>query len=86
MSFLLSPFLDVGVKLTLTAAGNIIYYTGSGIWWLGKRAIYGRQKTAEEITREERIQQIQQIKDLTEQVKALQDLVGSKERASIENN
>jgi len=81
MSFLLSPLLDVGIRLTLSAAGNLIYYTGSGIWWLGRRAIYGRQPTAEDEAHAAQIRLIQQNKDLAEQVRLLRDLV-EEDRAS----
>lgn len=64
MSFLLSPVLDVGIRLTLSAAGYIIYYTGSGIWWLGKRAIYGHKATPEKEAAQIRL--IQQNENLVE--------------------
>jgi hypothetical protein len=75
MSFLINPFLDVGIRLTLSAAGNLIYYTGSGIWWLGKRVVYGRQLTPEEEAHAERVRLIQQNEDLAEQVRLLREMV-----------
>lgn len=48
MSFLIGPILDATVRVAITSVGTVVYYTGSGIWWLGKRAIWGRQPTAEE--------------------------------------
>lgn len=80
MSFLISPFLDVGIRMTLSAAGNILYYTGRGVWWLGRRAIYGRESTLspEEEAHAERVRLIQQNEDLAEQVRLLRELVESR--------
>jgi hypothetical protein len=80
MSFLISPIFDVGIRLTLNAAGNILYYTGSGLWWLGRRAIYGKQKSPEEEAHEERVRLIQQNEDLAEQVRLLREMVEEREK------
>lgn len=74
-SYLLGPLLDAGIRLTITAAGRLFYYTGNGIWWLGKRAIYGRQLTPEE----ERLKLIRQNDDLAEQVQMLREMVLTRE-------
>ena len=34
--------------ITLRIAGYGIYYTGSGVWWLMKRVVYGKQLTIEQ--------------------------------------
>ena len=71
--------MDTGLRLTISAAGSLFYYTGSGLWWLGKRAIYGRQPTVEE----QQVLLIQQNKDLTEQVRLLKELVESREETNV---
>lgn len=46
---LLTPVLNVAMKAVVDSAGAVLWYTGAGVWWLGKRAIYGYQPTAEEL-------------------------------------
>ena len=46
---LLTPVLNVAMKAVVDSAGAVLWYTGAGVWWLGKRAIYGYQPSAEEI-------------------------------------
>jgi|JI10StandDraft_1071094.scaffolds.fasta_scaffold747769_1 uncharacterized membrane protein YfbV (UPF0208 family) len=46
---LLTPVLNVAMKAVVDSAGAVLWYTGAGVWWLGKRAIYGYQPSAEEL-------------------------------------
>jgi len=80
MSILVTPLLNTGIHLTLSAAGNILYYTGSGIWRLGKWAIYGHQPTVEE----QQLELIKQNRDLIEQVQQLREMVEARDEATDE--
>lgn len=79
---LVAPMLGVAVKTFIDSAGTVIYYTGAGVWWLGKRAIYGYQPSEAEIREEkereqerrrqeqeeERAKERKEILQMTEQV------------------
>ena len=75
MSFLITPLVNTGLYVTFTAAGNLIYYTGCGIWWLGKRIVYGRQLSAQEIMQRNQELLLEQNQELRQQ---LQDIVKGK--------
>jgi len=65
MSFLIGPVLDTSVRLMISAAGTLLYYTGTGAWWLGKRLIYGKAEVKP--TLEEQL--LQQNEELTKVLK-----------------
>lgn len=66
MSFLLAPVVNAVVYTASSSVTTIVWYTAGGIWWAGKRLIYGKQQTAEEI---QQIYQKRQI-ELDEQILA----------------
>ncbi len=78
MSVLIVPLLNNGISLVISIAGKLFYYAGSGLWWLGKSAIYGRQITVTDINTEqnqELLEQIKQNQELSEQIKQNQELL-----------
>lgn len=48
MSFLISAALNGAIYGVASSVGTIVYYGATGMWWAGKRMIYGRQPTIEE--------------------------------------
>lgn len=43
-----APVLTYTIHAVLSSASTIVYYAGTGAWWLTKRAIWGREMTTEE--------------------------------------
>ena len=48
MSFLVGAVLNSAIQAAVSSAGTVLYYGASGVWWAGKRVLYGRQPTIEE--------------------------------------
>lgn len=48
MSFLISAALNGAIQGVISSAGTIVYYSAAGIWWAGKRVIYGREPSIQE--------------------------------------
>jgi uncharacterized membrane protein YfbV (UPF0208 family) len=55
MSGFITPLIVAPLVLSnvVNYAGTVLWYTAGGVWWLGKRAIYGYQPTPEEVMIEE---------------------------------
>lgn len=56
--------IDVGVRATVNLVTNVVWYSCKGVWWLGKRAIYGRPRTVEERHKVLVIEQRRQTDDI----------------------
>jgi uncharacterized membrane protein YfbV (UPF0208 family) len=70
MSFLVGALLNTAVQTAVSSAGTILYYGVSGVWWAGKRVIYGRQPTIQEqqaLILEQQAQILEKMKALPEE-------------------
>ena len=63
-SYLIGPLIDGTVRVGVGLIGSVVYYTGYGVFWAGKRLIYGRQPTAEDIQAQLLDQQTEILKKL----------------------
>ena len=48
MSFLVGAILNSVVQTAVSSTGTILYYSATGVWWAGKRIIYGREPSIQE--------------------------------------
>jgi hypothetical protein len=71
MSFIVAPIVQAVVHTTAVSISSIAWYAAGGIWWAGKRLIYGYQKTPQErqLELDERI-----LAQLTRQTQILETL------------
>lgn len=65
MSIIVAPLINL--------AGNLLYFAGKGVWWVTKRAIWGKQLTAEELQQQQFGQFGQILRTLQEQNSAAQN-------------
>lgn len=78
MSFLLSPVVNAVVQAASASVTTIVWYTAGGVWWAGKRLIYGKQHTAEEKQQEYQKRQLELdekiLAQLTQQTQMLNNI------------
>ena len=49
MSFIVAPLVNAVVQTAASSVSHIVWYAAGGVWWVGKRMIFGRQATPEDI-------------------------------------
>jgi uncharacterized membrane protein YfbV (UPF0208 family) len=49
MFALTTVVFDIGLRTAVSVGSSVVWYTGAGLWWLGKRAIYGPELTPEQL-------------------------------------